>query len=570
MATTDDIRWFKTQFHDAIASAVAGTPFDLDLLTALACQETGEIWPVLRKNPALTTDRVVALCVGDTLDADRGRRAFPKTKSELIAAPNGQAMFDIARKALVDMAAHVSSYRGAAARPNKFVHGFGVWQYDLQFFKQDPEYFLERRYERLGETLGKAMGELQDALRKLGFQDKSSLTDFEMACVAIAYNTGGFVPRKGLKQGFFNGARFYGEEVFDFVRLSRTVASPGSAAPAIAPAPAGNAIVPPPTPVDATGAMFVVDTRESPLRLRSEPKLSTPPGKNVIAHLPDGHRVHAVTERTIGGFMEVETSLFGAHLRGFASTKFLKAASVATSVPVVAPITTRPATGIVALTMPRRPGTLTKRTAPANAHSLNEPGQPGRKGTTPSELVAELVDIVNWLGVDRPTHKRYQPHSGLTFCNIYAHDYCHLAGAYLPRVWWTQRAVMELSQGSSVEPLIGSTILEVRANDLFRWLRDFGPTFGWRQTGTLDKLQQAANQGGLGLIVARRKEDGRSGHIVMVVPETNDQSARRSSTGEVVAPVQSQAGTANFRFGTGTAGWWNGEQFAESAFWIHS
>jgi hypothetical protein len=56
----------------------------------------------------------------------------------------------------------------------------------------------------------------------------------------------------------------------------------------------------------------------------------------------------------------------------------------------------------------------------------------------------------------------------------------------------------------------------------------------------------------------------------MVVPETNDQSARRGSTGEVVAPVQSQAGTVNFRFGTGTAGWWNKAQFAESAFWIHS
>ena len=37
----------------------------------------------------------------------------------------------------------------------------------------------------------------------------------------------------------------------------------------------------------------------------------------------------------------------------------------------------------------------------------------------------------------------------------------------------------------------------------------FGQGFGWRQTGTLTGLQQAANQGAVGLIVARRKEDGR-------------------------------------------------------------
>jgi hypothetical protein len=32
-----------------------------------------------------------------------------------------------------------------------------------------------------------------------------------------------------------------------------------------------------------------------------------------------------------------------------------------------------------------------------------------------------------------------------------------------------------------------------KGNDLFRWLRDFGPRFGWRQTGTLTKLQEAAS-----------------------------------------------------------------------------
>ena len=118
-------------------------------------------------------------------------------------------------------------------------------------------------------------------------------------------------------------------------------------------------------------------------------------------------------------------------------------------------------------------------------------------------------------------------------------------------MWWTPDAIERLAQGQTVEPRLGGTIDEQRANDLFRWLRAFGPRFGWRQTGTLTKLQTEANAGAVGLIVARRKIDGKSGHIVMVVPETGTDGAKRDSSGEVVAPLQSQAGARNFRYGTG-------------------
>jgi hypothetical protein len=53
----------------------------------------------------------------------------------------------------------------------------------------------------------------------------------EMCAVAIAYNTGGFNPAKGLKQGHFDGTHFYGEQIFDFIRLSHTVALSGEAQP---------------------------------------------------------------------------------------------------------------------------------------------------------------------------------------------------------------------------------------------------------------------------------------------------------------------------------------------------
>jgi hypothetical protein len=568
MPNRDDFLWFKQTFHRDIESAVADTPFSLDMVTAIAAQETGHIWGTLWDK--LSLDDLLAICVGDTLDADKGRAAFPKTKTDLVAAPRGEEMFQLAHEALVKMAKHVPGFASVAKQAHKFCHGYGIFQYDLQFFKKDPTYFLEQRWRAFDASLAKCIEELRAAMGRMGIKSQKTLTDLEQVHVAIAYNAGSFKPAKGLKQGHFNGKKFYGEMIFDFLRLSQTVSIPAVPAPIPAPAP-GTAPLAPPTPVTATGQMFEVDVKESPLRLRSAPQIDpTHPTANVIARLPDGHRVRLVSGKRTDEFLEVETSLNGAHLHGFAASQFLVPVRDATEIPVIAPEPTLPTSGVVAVFAPRKPGTVTKRTAIAGAHALNEAGQPGRKGTTPEELRSELAAIIDYLAVDQASHLRYQPRAGATFCNIYAHDYCHLAGVYLPRVWWTPDAIERLTQGQTVEPRLDSTIDEQRANDLFRWLRAFGPRFGWRQTGTLTKLQTEANAGAVGLIVARRKIDGKSGHIVMVVPETDTDRAKRDRAGEVIAPLQSQAGARNFRYGTGTLNWWKSEQFADSAFWIHA
>lgn len=224
MPTRDDMIWFKSTFGAEIKAALIGTPFDTDMITAIACQETGYIWATLRRKQ-LPLAQILALCVGDTIDfrgPGLGRQAFPRSKELLIAYPQGQQMFDIARQALEDMAAYITSYRAAAANPRKFCHGFGVFQRDLQFFKDDPDYFLERRYEQFSETLQHCLKELQRGLRKLGFQSRTSLTDEDFAKVAIAYNTGGYNPSRGLRQGHQDdGGRYYGEQILDFVTASR-------------------------------------------------------------------------------------------------------------------------------------------------------------------------------------------------------------------------------------------------------------------------------------------------------------------------------------------------------------
>jgi hypothetical protein len=568
MPTREHFQWFKTTFHSEIESALVGTPFTLDLMAAIAAQETGHIWGPLHDQLAL--DTLLEICVGDTLDADKGRKAFPKTKDDLMAATRGTDMFRIAHDALVAMAEQVPSFAGVAKRPNKFCHGYGIFQYDLQFFKKDPEYFLNREWRRFDRSLAKAVEELNDAMRRTELSGQSILSDVEQVHVAIAYNAGSFKPAKGLKQGFFDGAKFYGEMIFDFLRMSQTVSIPAAPGRLAEPLP-GNAPLARPSSVVSAGQVLEVDVRETPLRLRREPRVNKAnPTENVIARLPDGHRVRLVSGALGDKFVEVETSFNGAHFRGFAASEFLIPVSGVAEIPVVVPATELPASGVVAVFAPRRPGVVTMRKAPATAHSLNEPDQPSRIGTTPEALRSELHEIIDYLNVEKPSHVRYQPTDGRTFCNIYAHDFCTLAGVYLPRVWWTPDAIERLARGETVEPRLGSTIDEQRANDLFRWIRAFGTRFGWRQTGTLTKLQTEANIGAVGLIVARRVADGKPGHITIVVPETDDNRAKRDGAGEVIAPLQSQAGASNFARGTGPLNWWKKESFADSAFWIHA
>lgn len=222
MASAADIAWFKGCFAPEIVKAVAGTPFDADMLTAIACQESGEIWGRLR-HTALKSAEIAALCCGDTLDDTAGRRAFPRNRAALLAAPKGAEMFAIARRALLAMAAHDPGYGFAFRKPHKFAHGFGIFQCDLQHFKTDPSYFLERRYERFGETLWRALRELDRGLKALGF-DGAPISDAEFCQVAICYNTGSYVPRRGLRQGHRSGGKYYGEWIAHYLALSRATA----------------------------------------------------------------------------------------------------------------------------------------------------------------------------------------------------------------------------------------------------------------------------------------------------------------------------------------------------------
>lgn len=190
----------------------------------------------------------------------------------------------------------------------------------------------------------------------------------------------------------------------------------------------------------------------------------------------------------------------------------------------------------------------------------------GRGLLTPARLrdsvpLKEKVEaIIEFLDVEESP--RYQPGES-TFCNVYAADFCALAGVYLPRVWW-------INPNDKVVPDVaewGVNVREMRANDLFDWLQQWGPRFGWRQEARAGELQKVADEGGVGVIIAKNKKLSASGHIAMAVPST-ERVKPQNWDGAVVVPVQSCAGRRNqARF---VSKWWEAPTFSAAAFWAHS
>lgn len=216
------IGWFKEQFRDQVNAAIADTPFSLDLLVAIAMQETYYIWGNLYST--LSTDEALKLCTGDTLDTPR-RSAFPKDKAELLAHDKGDKMFTIARAALEAVANFVPSFKRVAdSSPNKFCRGYGIFQLDLQFFKNNPDYFLQKKWYSFDECLAQCVNELKASMRRTYGSGKTVLTDEEKVYVAIAYNRGSVDFSKRFKQGFRDDSgKYYGEYIWEYLQLAKLV-----------------------------------------------------------------------------------------------------------------------------------------------------------------------------------------------------------------------------------------------------------------------------------------------------------------------------------------------------------
>lgn len=216
-AKQDAMIWMNNIFGSDIDAALAGTPITKTLVIAIGIQETFYIWAKMYKTA--TPEEVLAVCVGDTIDYPGRRSAWPKNRAELESHPQGKAMFKVARDALERIAKINAGYVKQANNPDKFCHGFGMFQYDIQFFRNDPSYFLNGTWATWKGTLERGVSELKSKLTELYGLGKSSLTHDEQVYLGIAYNRGAKRTKKDIqtkrfKQGYKDGEGvYYGEHI---------------------------------------------------------------------------------------------------------------------------------------------------------------------------------------------------------------------------------------------------------------------------------------------------------------------------------------------------------------------
>jgi hypothetical protein len=181
------------------------------------------------------------------------------------------------------------------------------------------------------------------------------------------------------------------------------------------------------------------------------------------------------------------------------------------------------------------------------------------------ESIHQLIDKL-----DVEKNIRYQRTIEDTYCNVYSYDYCYFAKVYVPTVWWTEQSLEKILKGQEVEAIFEETVDRIYSSAIHDWFLEWGASFGWKRMFTAEEIQNKVNtDGGIGIICAKRREKGLSGHIVPVVPETDLHKAYREN-GVVVYPLQSQAGKLNYNyFSEVRKDWWNDELYSSFVFYYH-
>jgi hypothetical protein len=203
---------------------------------------------------------------------------------------------------------------------------------------------------------------------------------------------------------------------------------------------------------------------------------------------------------------------------------------------------------------------------------IPDPTIPYRDLTSPDTKRSSIEKLIHKLNVSE--NFRYQKDEADTYCNVYAFDFCFFARVYVPRLRWTDLAIEQLEKGQEVPLVFDETVKALYSNYCYDWFVASSEKFGWKRIHDADELQLKVNEnGGVGVLIAKRFIIHKSGHIVVVVPETETEKAFRVD-GKVVYPLQSQAGLNNYNyFSENRKDWWNNKDpengYSSHIFYYH-
>jgi hypothetical protein len=140
----------KEHFEANIAGAIAGTPFEKELLYAIACQETACCWYAWI--PRLTPAEILARCVFDASgDINGSRIAFPRNTAAFIQK-FGQGLANM----LIAEANATRALHGWGPKPWVYA-GYGIFQYDIQAILSDPDFFTKKMWYNIQPCLDRVL-----------------------------------------------------------------------------------------------------------------------------------------------------------------------------------------------------------------------------------------------------------------------------------------------------------------------------------------------------------------------------------------------------------------------------
>jgi hypothetical protein len=296
----------------------------------------------------------------------------------------------------------------------------------------------------------------------------------------------------------------------------------------------------------------------SSLNLRKQPKIVE---GNVLCVMPPDTIVEEVNSTVQDNFKQIRTVLNNNVIKGYASQKYLQ--------PTTSQLPSIEETSLEVSAVHYPAGNrIITRNGTGRVFPLNEQGLIRFDLKIESDVEKrkqKIQDVIEYLDVEHSA--RYAPDSTSTFCNIYAYDVAYCLGAYLPRVWWTADSIIKLQNEEKVAIEYDKTVTELTANRISDWFDKFGSSFGWSRLFDLNTMQDEVNKGQLGILVAQRINLNNPGHIVAIVPETPMNAAKRVN-GQVIVPLQSQAGRINKKYSAANTWWEDKTRFKKFSFWL--
>lgn len=154
------IRWMKDNYENKITAAVAGTPFTVDHICGIFCQET--LYRVILWIGKYNPDTILSRCVFDASGDFPGttRSAFPKNAAEFESKYGADALNMLIDEGNKQRAMPQPGYPKGFTPALYLYKGYGIFQNDLQNIVTDEDFFLKKKWYNFDDCLAWVMKEL--------------------------------------------------------------------------------------------------------------------------------------------------------------------------------------------------------------------------------------------------------------------------------------------------------------------------------------------------------------------------------------------------------------------------